>query len=362
MNRPIRNLVAVAVGLALTAGASAQGRNAFQVGGISSPGRVNRITDSFRSHSYSLSPGAGATVDNNLLRSSAGAFNINRTGSSSVGTLGSSMPGFGAPQSTMRTLYQGGSSFNASRMGPIGGSVMHELRGDQPLRTVTVAEAFGVPDLEMIDRDQPMRSFVPITAQGEYPRLMRDGEGLMREGRYFQALEQFRQALSITRDEPEIHLSIVHGALAMGHYNTAAYHIQEAMRLEPRLGRAPISIRSFYGSAAEFVSVRDRLLAQAQQRGQAGELWLALAYFHWFEGRRDPAEQALDRAIAHATSPAMIETIEQFRQDGRAQEEESAEASDSQEAPDDQPSAQERVEAPDAPSPPPASAPTDRSP
>lgn len=307
---------------ALTGSALAQGRGTSNVGSLSSPGTIGSSSlRTFRSYSYGLSQGSGQQVNNSLLDASRNPYQL-RPGTSSAGTGQSgfsgssfSLPGgASSPGGTTRTLYQSRSPLESMTASPmsLAGRLNQQIDSSQSFSTITVDRVFGVTDLEMIDRDQPLVSFVPLGAQGDFPRFLREGESRVRAGRYIRAMEQYRLAADIARDKPEVRLGMLHAAIGLGHYNTAAYHLSQAVAAMAELPEAKISIRSFFESPAVFVRLRDGLRAQAEDMQIIPEPWFVLSYLYWFDNQPELAAEALRNAAAHVHEPRLAESVETF--------------------------------------------------
>lgn len=166
--------------------------------------------------------------------------------------------------------------------------------------TLAYLQAIGAvsPDV-LTERVRPLTSLVP-DQPGVYRTYMRRGEEHFRAGRFAQAFDEFRIAHDVSAASVESLLSLAHTRFAAGaaSYPAASFYVQRALRKLPELPLAPLRPSALFGDERTYRLCVERLDGHLRRYPRDAGAQLLSAYFAWFEGRREAAEQALARASA----------------------------------------------------------------
>lgn len=167
-------------------------------------------------------------------------------------------------------------------------------------------------------RGQPITSLVPKN-EGLYRKYMVRGDRSFRQGNYREAYAGFQIANDLGGHDPESYVCLVHTefALSSHSYAKACYFLEQALRYMPELPLANLRPRGFYDNEAKYAQQLVALIDHIEKRPSDHEAILLLAYFRWFEDKRDVAgtQKLLSKALAaglEKKDPFLIDAIETF--------------------------------------------------
>ncbi len=314
--------------------ARAQGRGAFQVGGLTKVGSRSNFGNAIFNHYSTGSGGASAGSPTGVLASSLRSTGI-RSRSGATPRMPSSFSGAAARNhgtNTTRMLYRPGVSNRFGMNFGRGSGLVRTLRSNPGASMVINDPIVGIESGLVID-PAPIRTFVPA-GTGKYAELMRLGEKSFRAGDFRSAAEWFSVACQFVRGVPETHLSLVHANVSLGNYALTALDLRLAIRYFPELPLANIDLASFYRSEDRLKQLRNRsatdakapkdlrpmaldrlrrrLDAHAKRPHGDANMWFSLAYVMWFDGEPAKAAEALRKAVKISGDPLLTEAIEVF--------------------------------------------------
>ncbi len=167
-------------------------------------------------------------------------------------------------------------------------------------------------------KGQPITSLVPKN-EGLYRRYMVRGDRAFRQGNYREAYAGFQIANDLGGHDPESYVCLVHTEFALSAYSyaKACYFLEQALRYMPELPLANIRPRGFYDNEAKYAQQLVALVDHTEKRPSDHEAILLLAYFRWFEDKRDVAgtQKLLSEALAAGLAkkdPLLIDAVETF--------------------------------------------------
>ena len=126
-------------------------------------------------------------------------------------------------------------------------------------------------------------------------RLIRDGEKLMREGKFDSAMLRFDAAQQVAPNNSLVTMGRANAALGAGYYRKAEAWLRVAMENDPVLLMAQFDLTEFYGEARLAAVVKDLKEAANAQTDDAG-LAMLLAYTAYSAGNSEQAGAYLDLA------------------------------------------------------------------
>lgn len=167
-------------------------------------------------------------------------------------------------------------------------------------------------------RGQPITSLVPKN-ESLYRRYMVRGDRAFRQGNYREAYVGFQIANDLGGHDPESYVCLVHTEFALSAYSyaKACYFLEQALRYMPELPLANIRPRGFYDNEAKYAQQLVALVDHTAKRPSDHEAIFLLAYFRWFEDKRDVAgtQKLLSEALAAGLAkkdPLLIDAVETF--------------------------------------------------
>jgi len=171
----------------------------------------------------------------------------------------------------------------------------------EDLATAVASEYFRTvesPSLPLDRRSEPITSMV-FGETGAFAYFMTQGETSFRQGRFEDALAQFRCANSIDSRAPEALISMAQASFATSTYSytRAGYYLRETLKYFPELALVPLRPRGFYGQEATFVDQLIALGKYAEKHPGDVDASLMQAYFQWF-----------DKQDVKATRSALVQT------------------------------------------------------
>ncbi len=287
---------------------------------IKSPGVLNTVGQSattyqFQQFSYGLgglsgsSPGPGGNVLKSTIDTSSN-FRI-RT---SAGGTGGSLTG-----TDLKTVDKGIKLSSPTEIiKPVSGGNLSSALNSQNTSALGIARAYasaigaGTEHLTK-GMDEPITSLVP-QRPSLYRNYMKKGDDAFREDKFHSAFRYFKMANNIAGRDPESLLSLAHSsfAVSMGSYARVSYYLRRALEYFPELPLVNLQPRDFYGNPATYADHLFRLENHLRDYPRNPEGLLLLAYFRWFEGRRQEAAELLRRARAVSQDPALLESISIF--------------------------------------------------
>lgn len=122
-------------------------------------------------------------------------------------------------------------------------------------------------------------------------------DNYFREGRYQDAVENYKRALSFLPEDASIHFALADALFALGDYHYAAFMIGKALELDPGLAEVNTDKRTFYGDAKAFTAQLDTLVRYTAERPYDAAAQLVLGFNLRFSGDRDGAERAFRRVL-----------------------------------------------------------------
>jgi hypothetical protein len=180
-------------------------------------------------------------------------------------------------------------------------------------------QAMGHQSQALTQADKPITTFVPPDP-GLFQDRVQKADKYFRTGKYLQSRGQFKIALDMARQAPEIRLSLVQANFALGHYHEAAIHLRQALKLLPELPLVRLEFQSFYGKVKDGQQEKARDFEEALEKSvegvaEDGDTHLVKAYVCYFAGRDDEAVEALRSAysISSRTKSAQnLQAVETF--------------------------------------------------
>jgi len=167
-------------------------------------------------------------------------------------------------------------------------------------------------------RGQPITSLVPKN-ESLYRKYMVRGDRAFRQGNYRNAYANFQIANDLGGHDSESYVCLVHTEFALSacSYAKACYFLEQALRYMPELPLANLRPRGFYDSEAKYAQQLIALVDHTEKHPSDHEAILLLAYFRWFEGKRNVAgaKKLLAKALAaglEKKDPLLIDAVETF--------------------------------------------------
>ncbi|MFB3892647.1 MAG: hypothetical protein ACE15C_11560 [Phycisphaerae bacterium] len=160
----------------------------------------------------------------------------------------------------------------------------------------TIHEDFG-DDLKK--QEQAITSLVPAEPS-TYKTFLERGEAAFKDGRFSDALGEFRLANDIGGRDWVSLLSISHAYFAMQSNHASAHYLREAIKYFPELPLLPLDPRGFYGNKTRYA---DNLLALegiVKDEPANADAAMLLAYYRWFDKNPQAAQSALSAAMQAA--------------------------------------------------------------
>lgn len=193
--------------------------------------------------------------------------------------------------------------------GPVEPSVAEAagLRRSGPLGAVGAASAYmatfqAAQAGPTLTEREAVSSFAG-TDDSAYSSYLAKGEQSFKDGDFDEALREFRMANIIGGKDPESLLSLTHAAFATSVYGyaEAALYLCRALKHFPELPLAKLDVRAFFGQtpegASRYAAGMTRLEAHLAEVPTDANAKLMLAYFQWFDGRRQEAVGLLEDAL-----------------------------------------------------------------
>lgn len=167
-------------------------------------------------------------------------------------------------------------------------------------------------------RGRPITSLVPKN-DSLYRKYMAQGDRSFRQGNYREAYTNFQIANDLGNHDPESYVCLLHTEFALSAYSyaKACYFLEQAMRYMPELPLANLRPRGFYDNEAKYAQQLIALVDHIAKRPSDHEAVLLLAYFRWFEDKRDTdaTRKLLAKALAaglEKKDPLLIDAVETF--------------------------------------------------
>ena len=167
-------------------------------------------------------------------------------------------------------------------------------------------------------RDQPITSLVPKN-DSLYRKYMAKGDRSFRRGNYRDAYTNFQIANDLGNHDPESYVCLLHTEFALSAYSyaKACYFLEQALRYMPELPLANLKPRGFYDNEGKYAQQLVALVDHTAKRPSDHEAILLLAYFRWFEDKRnvDDTRKLLAKALAagmEKKDPLLIDAAETF--------------------------------------------------
>lgn len=326
----------------ISATAAGQVRNQMT---LSSPGNFRTVGTSSAMQNFSsgsssyggFSNYAPAGPGGNLLQSSLSRRTTYRPGA--IGNAASAMP---AAPALGLPAAPSGHSFRTAAPGltnPYAIEGGNRPRADQPISPIVVGDEAGL-SLGGIEQQAPMygladaylglvgkeagvlggeqvrvTSLAPTGEAGLYGKYMTAGEQAMKQKDFYLATEQFELAKDLSRQSPEVLLSLAHARLAVarGSYRTPAYYLQQALRFLPELPLAQLELKALFPGPDDLhAEVLPRLTDHLAGAPKDGPAYLMLAYLLWFDGNPEAAQDALALAQQNIEEEDQLEGIDTF--------------------------------------------------
>jgi len=168
------------------------------------------------------------------------------------------------------------------------------------------------------ERGQPITSLVP-KENGIYRNYMSRGDRALRQGNFREAYASFQIANDLGDHDPESYVCLVHTEFALASYSyaKACYFLEQALRYMPELPLTNLRPRGFYDNEARYAQQLVALVDHTAKYPSDDEAILLLAYFRWFEKKRDVAgtRKLLAKALAaglEKRDPRLINAVETF--------------------------------------------------
>ena len=338
----LSNVRVILVGaMLISATAAGQVRNQVM---LSTPGNLRTVGTSSAMTNFSAASNSYGGFSNytpagpggNLLQSSLSRRTTYRPGA--IGNAASAVP---AAPALGLPAAPGGHSFRAAAPGltnPYSIEGGNRPRADQPISPIVVgdeaglslggieqAPMYGLADayLGLVGKeagvlgDEQVRvtSLAPIGEAGLYGKYMTAGEQAMKQKDFYLATEQFELAKDLSRQSPEVLLSLAHARLAVarGSYRTPAYYLQQALRYLPELPLAQLDLKALFPGPDELhAEVMPRLTDHLAGTPKDGPAYLMLAYILWFDGNSEAAQDALALAQQNIEEEDQLEAIGTF--------------------------------------------------
>jgi tetratricopeptide (TPR) repeat protein len=133
-----------------------------------------------------------------------------------------------------------------------------------------------------------------VKAEG-LAKLLKNGEDLMKEGKFGPALDQYQAAAQLAPNNGLVLLGQANAELAIGFYRKAEQHIRMALRGDPVLLMAQLDLKGMLGEEKLNAVVRDLKEIAFKQEQDAGVAVL-LAYIAYNTGNEQSAAMYLDLA------------------------------------------------------------------
>jgi hypothetical protein len=300
------------------AGAQARPRQRIgRVGELSRPGTSSSV-GKFQRYSYGLGGlrGARGGASTNVLsrqmtrsgsriqRSSGAGLPTGPNLPSSPGVGPSAVRRYSVPSATIKNLGGTGSALSLSEQDSLGAAFAY-------LDTLSR----GADEELLKAQSGPITSLVPET-DSAYADYMREAEEDLRNGRYHDAIGNYKLANHIGRTDPESFLGMAHARIGLsgGHsYSTAAYNLAQALKYFPELPMVSLRPRAFFPSENEYAKVVTQVRQRLDRNPRNAEAQFVLAYLRWFDGDAEAAVEALDMAARHSSKPDFLEAVETFR-------------------------------------------------
>ena len=148
---------------------------------------------------------------------------------------------------------------------------------------------------------------------------MAKGDRSFRRGNYRDAYTNFQIANDLGDHDPESYVCLLHTEFALSAYSyaKACYFLEQALRYMPELPLANLRPRGFYDNEAKYAQKLIALVDHIDKRPSDHEAVLLLAYFRWFEDKRDvnATRKLLAKALAaglEKKDPLLIDAVETF--------------------------------------------------
>jgi len=133
---------------------------------------------------------------------------------------------------------------------------------------------------------------------GLFQQYMAKGEDALRRGAFADAFDAFRIADDVSGRRVESLLGMVHARFAAGgSYAAASYYLQQALQALPELPLTPLKPEAMFAAPQTYRECLDRLARHVKLAKTDAPAQLVLAYFLWFDGKADQAEEALANAL-----------------------------------------------------------------
>lgn len=136
------------------------------------------------------------------------------------------------------------------------------------------------------------------TARDRSRRLLNHGDARLASGDYFRALQRYKSAARAADDQPDAFFRQGQAYVALGIYDRAADAIREGIRLLPEWAKTDYSLAEAYQNDLDALDThRDAILEAVRKDPRNADLWFLLGVYEFFEGNRDAAGDAFDRAF-----------------------------------------------------------------
>lgn len=158
-----------------------------------------------------------------------------------------------------------------------------------------------VPTLAPTTRPAPLKIeslAVGVRAQG-LADLLRKAEGLMKEGKYLAAVDQYEAAEQVAPNNGMVLLGKAHAELAAAYYKKAETHLREALLADPVLMMAQFDLKAVIDQPRLETLVRDLKELARRHETDPGPAFL-LAYLAYNTGNEAQAATYLDLAATRA--------------------------------------------------------------
>jgi tetratricopeptide (TPR) repeat protein len=175
---------------------------------------------------------------------------------------------------------------------------------DPNANTGTTPGVPGVPGGATAGREPPLRleSFATGVQAKGLADFLKEAERLMKEGKFYSALDQYDLAEQVAPNNPLVGLGRAVAELGASYYARADQHLREAFTRDPALLMAQYDLKSFLGQERlEFV-VNDLRAISNRETNEPRSVFL-LAFIDYNTGNPRRAAAYLDLAEKRAGKP-----------------------------------------------------------
>ncbi|MBL7154295.1 MAG: hypothetical protein ISS79_11305 [Phycisphaerae bacterium] len=147
-------------------------------------------------------------------------------------------------------------------------------------------------------------------SQARFKRSMTEAQALMKQGRYYQAVNAFAQASIFDSKKPEALAGRSLALFGAGEYISSALFLSRAIEMSDEYARSKIDLTAALGDKDKL----DSRIADAEEwleRSCASELEFLLAYMYYHTGRFEPAKEAIETAHEEMPKSKAVKTLKE---------------------------------------------------